>query len=410
MEVCLHHLFCSCSSSSTSLSPRLSLSLRVSNCNAGLWRRSKKKKKRIRASSHQERYSTSPNCFAIFICLGSDTAGNCYSDLYSLRLDPNNGWVAGEAPWQKIGLGSRPGQPLGQNSWAVASTDGTGLLFYGQTLCNQTLAANPSTANHTYTSTSGMISLHSSDSSWSVTSSNTDVLGPRLVKDDNPYAVQAFDTDTLTAYVFVYDIFNPQLGTQLWNLAAGQLPTNIIVQPGHNTTMITSQPTETPVPTPTAAPTTAAPTAAPTTVAPAPTGTSGPIPTGPATPPTAPSAGPGTAPPGPAPAPAPGPAPPQNPPAAANAPVTQNLVRRAPADTTVAPFVDIGCAVYSSGTIVVLGGGKVLGTPLSGDDVDSASGYYKMDRCWVYNIQANTWQKQMLVRMHFFFFFVFFWM
>lgn len=281
---------------------------------------------------------------------------------------------------------------LGQDSWAVASTDGTGLLFYGQTLCPGYLATDQATAPHTYTHTSGSIVLQSSGSkSWSISSQNLDVLGSRLVVDDNPVPVQVFDAQDQIAYTFVYDLFNSQLGTQLWKIPAGHLP-NIIAQPGQNTTMVTSQPPAVPTPSATLTPTPVA-TTAPTLVPTASTTAPGPVMSVPP-----PGSSVQAAPTSVAPAPVSS-TPITPPPAVANAPpAPRALVRRAPGDNvTLAPFVDVGCAVYTSGTIVVLGGGKPAGVAaLTGDDVDTNSGYYKMDRCWVYTIATNNWVKQTL--------------
>ncbi|KAG0054218.1 hypothetical protein BGZ83_011739 [Gryganskiella cystojenkinii] len=330
----------------------------------------------------------------VYLYGGSDTAGNCYSDLYSLNLDSNNGWVAGEAPWQKINIGGTA-PLLGQNSWAVPSSDGSSLLFYGQTLCPQNLDKSP-TAAHTYTSTSGSLTVHTDGKSWAISNQSNDVLGPRSVaiKDDTPVPVQVYDTQQKTAYVFVYDLFNPQLGTQLYSFSSGQLPTNIALS--HNTTLQTTPTTAVP------SPTTTVPVVATTTVATVPTASAPP----PVVPPPAgtsaaggtPAPAPSTAPP-PAVPPPPAGAPPAVPPPPAGAPPAaannvQTLVRRAPGEQTVAPFVDVGCAVYVAGTIVVIGGGKSGGAPLAGDDVDTGSGYYKMDRYWVYNIAANSWEKK----------------
>ncbi|KAF8933097.1 hypothetical protein BGZ58_006594 [Dissophora ornata] len=239
-----------------------------------------------------------------------------------LHLDPTNGWVAGSAPWNNIQPGNTPGPVLGTNSWAVGSTDGTSLLFYGQTLCPQQLATGQN-SSHTYTSTSASVEFQLQSNSWTQTATAVDVLGPRLVKDDEPVPVQVVDTQDHTAYTFVYDAFNDQLGMQLWSFPTDHLPTNIAQT--KNTTMVTTQP-----PTP-------------------------------------------------------------SPPASVNGTNTTVSTPTVVTQVVLAPFVDAGAAVYISGTIVVLGGGKTTGSPLTGDDVDSASGWYMMDRCWVYTTTTNTW-------------------
>ncbi|KAI8606566.1 hypothetical protein EDD21DRAFT_360604 [Dissophora ornata] len=258
----------------------------------------------------------------LYLYGGSGSGGNCYSDLYSLHLDPTNGWVAGSAPWNNIQPGNTPGPVLGTNSWAVGSTDGTSLLFYGQTLCPQQLATGQN-SSHTYTSTSASVEFQLQSNSWTQTATAVDVLGPRLVKDDEPVPVQVVDTQDHTAYTFVYDAFNDQLGMQLWSFPTDHLPTNIAQT--KNTTMVTTQP-----PTP-------------------------------------------------------------SPPASVNGTNTTVSTPTVVTQVVLAPFVDAGAAVYISGTIVVLGGGKTTGSPLTGDDVDSASGWYMMDRCWVYTTTTNTW-------------------
>ncbi|KAG0291251.1 Acyl-CoA-binding domain-containing protein 5, partial [Dissophora globulifera] len=256
--------------------------------------------------------------------------GNCFSDFYSLHLDPSNGWVAGTAPWNNIKQGNPPGSALESLAWAVGSSDGSSLLFYGQTQCTPLLSKDPN-SQHTFTSTSASILFtHGQDGSWSQTKSELDVLGPRLVKDDDPVPVQVVDTTNHVVYTFVYDTFNPQLGAQLYSFStAAALPTNLIFT--KRTPLNTTQPP---------------------------------------------------------PPPPPAPLPPVN---GTNVTVPLPPV---PAPIVLAPFVDEGAAVYIGGTIVVLGGGRVgggAGGALSGDNVDPASGWYKMDRCWEYNIAANVW-------------------
>ncbi|KAI7818170.1 hypothetical protein BC939DRAFT_300756 [Gamsiella multidivaricata] len=257
----------------------------------------------------------------VYLYGGSASTGECFSDLYSLHLDPANGWVAGQAPWNNIEQGSTPSPALSTNSWAVGSTDGLSLLFYGQSLCPQNMDKDAN-SSHTLTVSSGSVQFHSQGGQWSQTGTAADVLGPRLVKDDMPVPVQVVDIQNHMAYTFVYDAFNPQLGMQLWSFSTDNPPANI-AQSAKNTTMLTTRP---PRPLP------------PTN------GTNETVPTSP--------------------------------------PTTQ---------TVLAPFVDVGCAIYHSGTIIVIGGGRTTGVALTGDGVDSASGWYKMDRCWVYTIATNEW-------------------
>lgn len=198
------------------------------------------------------------------------------------------------------------------------------LLFYGQTLCPPFLAKDTNSA-HRFTSTSASVQFTSKSDSWSP-STELDVLGPRLVKDDEPVPVQVVDTQNHVVYTFVYDAFNPQLGMQLWSFSTEHLPTNI-AKSAKNTTMLTTLP-HTPH-------------------------TSG-----------------------------------------TNATVPEPPASKAP---VLAPFVDVGSAVYVNGTIVVVGGGKVTGLNLTSNDVDPASGWYKMDRCWVYSIAKHEWSVRNLV-------------
>ncbi|KAI1307869.1 hypothetical protein EDD11_004371 [Mortierella claussenii] len=257
----------------------------------------------------------------IYLYGGSGTGGDCYSDFYSLHLDPSNGWVAGQAPWNNIKEGTTSGPALGADSWAVGSTDGTSLLFYGQTLCPQQLAKNADSP-HTFTSSSASVQFHHDSGAWAQSATTLDILGPRLAKDDAPTPVQVVDASNHIVYTFVYDIFNPLYGMQLWSFSTDHPPANI-AQSAKNTTMVTTRP---PLPPPPA------------------NGTNATLPM----------------------------PPPE-------------------VSTVLAPFVDVGSAVYHDGTIVIVGGGKPTGTTLTGDDIDAASGWYKMDRCWVYTIATNEW-------------------
>ncbi|KAG0324009.1 hypothetical protein BG004_003567 [Podila humilis] len=265
----------------------------------------------------------------------SSPYGDCYSDLYSLNLDPTNGWKAGDVPWANIKLDLDNALNLGQTSWAVPSADGDSLFFYGQTLCPNQLAKDTA-APHPFTASSGSVTLAKDNGHWKQTETAVNVLGPRLVQADEPVPVQVLDSVNHVVYTFVYDANNPQLGMQLWTFSANH-PSANIAQSAKNITMPTVQPSSPPPPPP-----------PPPTNS---TNTTEPIP----------------------------PPPPL-----------------APAPITLAPFVDVGAAVYLNGSIVVVGGGRTTGLLLKGDDVDAASGYYKMDRCWIYNIAANTWTVQNL--------------
>ncbi|ORZ28696.1 hypothetical protein BCR41DRAFT_2796 [Lobosporangium transversale] len=194
--------------------------------------------------------------------------GDCYSDFYSLHLDSANGWVAANAPWNNIKGGSSS-PVMGTTSWAVGSTDGKSLLFYGQTLCPDLLAKDANSP-HTFTRSSASIQFQLENNAWTQSATTNDILGPRQVKDDQPVPVQVVDSKNHMVYTFVYDVFTPQA-------------------------------------------------------------------------------------------------------------------------VVLAPFIDAGSAIYHEGTILVIGGGKPAGTKLTGDDVDTASGWYKMDRCWVYTIATNQW-------------------
>ncbi|KAF9197830.1 hypothetical protein BGZ49_001562 [Haplosporangium sp. Z 27] len=174
----------------------------------------------------------------IYLYGGSGSDGSCYSDLFTLHLDPSSGWVAGKAPWTSIKQSNPP--VLGVNSWAVASTDGSSLMFYGQTLCPSLQDNN--TTPPTYSSTSASVQYQNQHGSWSQATTETGVLGPRLVPNDEPVPVQVVDTQDHIAYTFVYDAFNAQLGMQLWSFPTSTLPSNI-AQSGKNKTMVTSQPT-----------------------------------------------------------------------------------------------------------------------------------------------------------------------
>ncbi|KAF9106484.1 hypothetical protein BGX27_009139 [Mortierella sp. AM989] len=182
----------------------------------------------------------------LYLYGGSGSDGTCYSDFYSLHLDPTNGWLGGNAPWNNIQQENSP--VLGANSWAVASTDGNSLLFYGQTLCPNLETKDPG-AQHSYSSTSGSVQFQRRDSSWTRTATATDVLGPRLVPNDVPVPVQAIDTKGHIDYTFVYDAFNAQLGMQLWSFPTDHLPSNI-AQSAKNITMVTAQPIAPPPPPP----------------------------------------------------------------------------------------------------------------------------------------------------------------
>ncbi|KAF9100769.1 hypothetical protein BGX29_006266 [Mortierella sp. GBA35] len=257
----------------------------------------------------------------LYLYGGSNSGGDCFSDLYSLNLNPSEGWVVADARWNKITTGETPA--LGVNSWAVGSASGSDLLVYGQSLCPQVLdkSANPP---HAYTSSSGSALFQNNNDAWALVRTGSNIFGNRSVVNDEPVPVQVVDIQGQVAYTFVYDFFNPQLGMQLWSFPTGNLPTDI-AQFAKNTTMPTMLP-ETPAPLP------------PTN------GTNGTVPVAPT-----------------------------------------------PVSTVLAPWVDEGAAVYLSGTIVVVGGGKDAGERLTGDNVDAASGYYKMDRCWVYTIATNQW-------------------
>ncbi|KAF9939763.1 hypothetical protein BGZ65_009626 [Modicella reniformis] len=224
-----------------------------------------------------------------------------------------DGWAAGTAPWNNIEQKSKQAPVLGLNSWAVGSTGGESLLFYGQTLCPQQLEDDQNSV-HKFTSSSESIKFESQGGTWVKSDSiANDVLGPRLVKDDTPVPVQVVDTQNHMVYTFVYDESNPQLGMELWSFSTDDLPMNIAS--AKNTTMVTRSP-------------------------------------------------------------------------------TTNVTE--PSPVVLAPFVDVGSAVYFNGTIIVIGGGESAGQNLSSDDVDPTSGWLKMDRCWVYRISTGKWRVHML--------------
>ncbi|KAG0227673.1 hypothetical protein BGW41_003716 [Actinomortierella wolfii] len=268
------------------------------------------------------------------------------SDLF-LYGDPSKGWVAGNAPWTSVNTkpsGNDPGGfELSSISWMVPSDDDE-LFVYGQTLCADARAKGAN-APHTYVTTSGSAVLKKdSDKGWSPSSKAVDVLGPRIVRDDQPTPVQAFDPASGKVYTFVYDTFNPQLGMTLFTFSSDDPPSNI-GQSATNTTMdLAPKAPETPAPPPPPPPTN--------------------------------STGNGTV-----------PIPPP-------APVTPSAVPQA------APFVDVGAAVFANGMIVVLGGGRpqAYADLLSNytDDFEPSFGYYKMDRCWTYDPTANQWTKRTL--------------
>ncbi|KAF9951638.1 hypothetical protein BGZ72_006903 [Mortierella alpina] len=266
----------------------------------------------------------------LYVYGGSGAGGTCYSDLYTLHLDPLDGWTAGTAPWKT--LSSDRSTPLGSTSWAVPSADGEKILFYGQSLCPQQFTLDASSP-HPFKASSGSVEFERDDGKWSRSETASDIFGPRLVKNDEPVPVQVVDQKNHAVYTFVYDAFNPQLGTQLWTFSTDHLPTDI-AKSAKNTTMATTQP---PAPPPITPPPTNG------------TNTTQPVPPPPA-----------------------------------------------PAPITLAPYVDVGAAVYLDGTIVVLGGGKISGEKMVGDDVDATSGFYKMDRCWIYTIATNQWKVQNL--------------
>ncbi len=242
-----------------------------------------------------------------------------------------DGWTAGTAPWKT--LSSDRSTPLSSTSWAVPSADGEKILFYGQSLCPQqyTLEAE---RPHPFKASSGSVLIEHDDGKWSRSETASDIFGPRLVKNDEPVPVQVIDHRNHAVYTFVYDAFNPQLGTQLWTFSTEHLPTDI-AKSAKNTTLVTTQPPVTPPL------------------------THGINTTHPVHPPSA------------------------------QAPIV------------LAPYVDIGAAVYLNGTIVVIGGGRVTGDKLVGEHVDTGSGFYKMDRCWIYTIAANEWKVQNLVSLQY---------
>ncbi|KAF9909492.1 hypothetical protein EC991_008474 [Linnemannia zychae] len=258
----------------------------------------------------------------LYLYGGSSSGGECFSDLFSLNLNPSEGWVVADAKWNRISTSTET-PALGVDSWAVASSDAAGLLVYGQSLCPQNLDKSSNNPPHTYTSTSGSALFHNTDETWSLVRTASNIFGNRSVVNDQPVSVQVVDTQGHVAYTFVYDFFNPQLGMQLWSFPTSNLPTNI-VEVAKNTTMPTSLP--------------------PPSLPPPTNGTNTTVPVA--------------------------------------APVATNL----------APWIDVGSAVFlPGGTIVVVGGGKDVGDRLSGDNIDAASGYNKMDRCWVYTIATNEW-------------------
>lgn len=272
----------------------------------------------------------------IYLYGGSSPFGDCYSDLYTLHLDPANGWTAGNAPWISVKLNLDNALALAQTSYAAPSADGNNLFFYGQTLCPTQLAQD-SSAPHTFVASSGSVTVQRENGQWTQTGTAVDVLGPRLVQADEPVPVQVLDSVNHVVYTFVYDANNPQLGMQLWTFSADHPSANIAQS--KNTTMPTTQPAPPPPPPPPPPPTNSTNTTEPVSPPPVPV---------------------------------------------------------IPPPITLAPFIDIGAAVYLNGTIIVVGGGRTTGIQLTGNDVDAASGYYKMDRCWVYNIAANTWSVQNL--------------
>ncbi|KAF9977437.1 hypothetical protein BGZ73_006064 [Actinomortierella ambigua] len=227
----------------------------------------------------------------------------------------------------------------------VPSSDGDDLFVYGQTLCAKERATNPN-APHTFESSSGSVQLEkNSDGKWSPEPGVSNFLGPRLVKDDTPTPVQAFDPATHTVYTFVYDSFNPQLGMSLYSFSSDN-PPDSLGKAATNTTMdLAPKAPETPPPPP--------PPPLPTPV----NGTVVPV----------------------VPTPTPVAAPPVVPQAA--------------------PFVDVGAAVFVNGMIVVVGGGRPLAYAdlLANQTDDFASfGYYKTDRCWSYDPVAKQWTKRTL--------------
>ncbi|KAF9148108.1 hypothetical protein BG015_010184 [Linnemannia schmuckeri] len=230
----------------------------------------------------------------LYLYGGSSSGGDCYSDFFSLNLNPADGWVVADARWNRITTtGDTP--VLGADSWAVGAANGAGLLVYGQSLCPQNLdkSVNPP---HTYTSSSGSALFQNTNEKWDLVHTASNIFGNRSVVNDQPVPVQVVDTQGQVAYTFEYDFFNPQLGMQLWSFPTGNLATNI-AEFAKNTTMPTTMP------------------------------------------------------------PTPEPLPPAN---------GTNVTVPAPQ----APDA---------------------GERLTGENYDAASGYLKMDRCWVYTIATNEW-------------------
>ncbi|KAF9434761.1 kelch domain-containing protein 3 [Entomortierella beljakovae] len=172
----------------------------------------------------------------VYLYGGSGSNGSCYSDFYSLNLDPSNGWVAAQAPWNSIQQ-SNPSE-LGENSWAIPSTDGSSLLFYGQTLCPSLLDMSNNPASP-YVSTSASVDFQYQGTSWTQTGTQVNILKPFIY---NPVPVQAIDSQNHISYTFLYDAFNPQLGMELLSLPTGQLSAAALGS-AKNTTMVTTQPT-----------------------------------------------------------------------------------------------------------------------------------------------------------------------
>ncbi|KAG0206996.1 hypothetical protein BGX28_001645 [Mortierella sp. GBA30] len=171
----------------------------------------------------------------IYLYGGSSPSGRCFSDLYHLHLSPKAGWKGGIAPWTVTDLaGLDNAQPisLNVNSYAVGinnrmifkdngSDDHTeGLFVYGQSLCPDEYTRDPSSPHpFVATSKSALIQLDTHHKG-SQTSAAENILGPRLIKEDEPVPVQVVDEEHRVVYTFVYDANVSEQGMQLYSFSA----------------------------------------------------------------------------------------------------------------------------------------------------------------------------------------------
>ncbi|KAF9582941.1 hypothetical protein BGW38_010560 [Lunasporangiospora selenospora] len=262
---------------------------------------------------------------------------------------------------------------MNYNSWAVSirpSGDSKpGLFVYGQTICPDQVSSDLSVGKHSFTSSSAS-TIFELDGREAVTQREVgrDVLGPRLVHNDDPIPVQVVDQETGNVYTFVYDATHPGLGMNLYSFNANKPELDIAhtARSEAQKTAFQSDPNSHNLGFHNIS-----------------------------------SDGDNSD------------DDDDNKDSDSDSDDSSDSKKRQLgkrqergrgrpgrpnlSNDTLAPFIDAGSAVYMNGTILIIGGGwsSSIPDPMASDS-DPTSGFHKLDRCWIYIIANNTWMRKTL--------------